>query len=120
MKKLAKKLITLTLAICCLIAPFATMAHAAEVQPRFNNTLSTATNMNINSSGRLSIGYNYTGFYNVTTKAVITTYIQKKTLGFFWVRVDIGTTNDEWSIPSIKKIIPVAVPISLPKKVLIV
>jgi len=96
MKKLTRKIITLTLAICCLIAPFTTMASAAEVQPRLNNTLSTVTTMNINSSGQLSIVYKYTGFPDVTTKAVITTYIQKRTLGIFWFRVDIGTENDEW------------------------
>lgn len=31
-----------------------------------------------------------------TTKVVITTYIEKKTLGLFWKRVDIGTANNEW------------------------
>ena len=96
MKKLAKKLITLTLAICFLITPVALTASAAEIQPRLNNTISTATAMNINSTGRLTVTYKYVGVPDVTTKAVITTYVEKRVLGIFWSRVDIGTTNDEW------------------------
>lgn len=95
MKFPAKKLLTLTLALCFLLTPFAMAANAAEVQPRLNNTLSVMTNMSINSSGKLSIGYNYTAFDSFT-KAVITTYVEKRFLGLFWTRVDIGTTNDEW------------------------
>ena len=96
MKKLAKKLITLTLAICFLITPVALVANAAEIQPRLNNTISTATTMGISSSGKLTVAYNYVGVPGVTTKAVITTYVEKRFLGIFWSRVDIGTTNDEW------------------------
>ncbi len=96
MKKLAKKLITLTLAICFLITPVALVANAAEIQPRLNNTISTTTTMGISSSGKLTVAYKYVGVPGVTTKAVITTYVEKRFLGIFWSRVDIGTTNDEW------------------------
>jgi len=96
MKQFTKKLITLTLAICCLIAPFATIANAAEIQPRFNNTMSTVTAMSINSSGKLVIAYNYVGYPGITTRAEITTYVQKRTLWLFWTRVDIGTPDNEW------------------------
>lgn len=72
-------------------------AHAEEVAtPYYNNTLSARTTVSISSSGELSVVNSYRGFENVTTKAVITTYIEKKVLGLFWTRVDIGTTNDQW------------------------
>lgn len=101
MKKHLKKLLTLTLALCFMITPVALTANAASdadagVMPCLNNTLSTFTTMSINSSGKLTVSYNYSGFPGVTTKAVITTYVEKRFLGIFWSRVDIGTTDDEW------------------------
>jgi len=97
MKTLTKKLVTLTLAFCFLITPLALAVNAAESPtPRLNNTISTTTNMTITESGLLSIGYKYVGFPDVTTHAVITTYVQKRFLGVFWKRVDIGTENNEW------------------------
>ena len=34
--------------------------------------------------------------YGVTTGATITSYIEKRTLGLFWSKVDIGEANNEW------------------------
>lgn len=96
MKKTLKKLLTLTLALCFLLTPIAMVANAEGVQPRLNNTMATGTNMKITSSGKMNIAYLYSGYPGVTTKAVVTTYIEKRVLGIFWSRVDIGTTNDEW------------------------
>lgn len=86
--------LSLSLAVFCSVP--VTAASSAEIVPFYNNTISTNTNMGINSSGKMTISYSYTG-YSTTTKAIITTYIEKKGfLGLFWSRVDIGTANDEW------------------------
>lgn len=53
--------------------------------------------MNISSSGLMTISYQYSGYPSITTKAVITTYIEKRTLGIFWSRVDIGTSDNQWN-----------------------
>lgn len=100
MKKQLKRLLGIVLVLCLSIVPFCSVSASAatqeEITPCFNNALSTTTSMNINSSGKMTISYKYSGYANITTKAVITTYVEKKTLGLFWSRVDIGTTNDEW------------------------
>lgn len=96
MKKTLKKLLTLTLALCFLVTPLALAVGAENIQPRLNNTISTLTNMSITSSGELNIGYNYSGVIGVTSHAVIKTYVEKRTLLFFWSRVDIGTTDNVW------------------------
>ena len=44
----------------------------------------------------LKVTNSYSVINSVTSKAVITTYVEKKVLGIFWSRVDIGQTNDEW------------------------
>lgn len=69
---------------------------AAEITPYYNNTVSATSSANISSTGKITISNSYSGIKDVTTKAVITTYIEKRFLGIFWTRVDIGTTDDEW------------------------
>lgn len=95
-----KKILATLLVLCLSIVPFFSVSAAAvtqeEVMPLYNNTASVTTAMNINSSGKMTISYQYSGYPSTTTKAVITTYIEKKTLGLFWSRVDIGTTDDQW------------------------
>lgn len=95
-----KKILATLLVLCLSIVPFFSVSAAAvtqeEVMPLYNNTASVTTAMNINSSGKMTISYQYSGYPSTTTKAVITTYIEKKILGFFWSRVDIGTTDDQW------------------------
>lgn len=72
------------------------VSAAGEVTPRYNNTVTVTTSGDISSGGLMSVTNRYIGISGTTTKAVITTYIEKKVLGLFWTRVDIGTTNDEW------------------------
>ena len=97
--KLKSTIVTI-LTLCLLLVPFGTVSASAtqteEIMPLYNNTSSTISAMSINDSGTMTISYRYSGYPSVTTKAVITTYIEKKTLGLFWTRVDIVTDNDEW------------------------
>lgn len=67
-----------------------------DVSPFYNNVISVSSNASISSTGVLKVTNSYTGDSSVTTKAIITTYIEKKILGIFWSRVDINQTNDEW------------------------
>ncbi len=100
MKEQIKKILVALLVLCLSIVPVFSVSAAAatqeEVMPLYNNTASVTTAMNINSSGKMTISYQYSGYPSTTTKAVITTYIEKKILGLFWSRVDIGTTDDQW------------------------
>ena len=100
MKKIIKRIFVAILILCLTIVPLspvsAAVADGNEIMPYYNNVKSASTVISINSNGKLTITYSYSGSPSITTKAVITTYIEKKTLGLFWTRVDIGTTNDEW------------------------
>lgn len=101
MNKLMKQILAVVLTLCIsVVLLYSFSAYAAtpeEITPYYNNTLSTTTTMNISSNGKMTISYKYTGYPSTTTKAVITTYIEKKVLGLFWSRVDIGTTDDQWT-----------------------
>lgn len=100
MKKQIKRIATVVLILCLSIVPLSPISAEAatpeEIMPLYNNVSTVTANVSINDNGKMTISYKYIGSSSVTTKAVITTYIEKKTLGLFWTRVDIGTTNDEW------------------------
>lgn len=98
MKTRIKIFFSTILSLCLILATVCptTAASTGDVMPLYNNTSATATNMNINDNGLMTISYQYSGYPSKTTKAVITTYIEKRTLGIFWSRVDIGTDSDQW------------------------
>ena len=94
-----KKLVSLILANVLLLLIVFVPAKAAvqdEIAPCYNNVVSVSSVASVSSSGVLKVTNSYNGDSSVTSKAVITTYIEKKTLGIFWSRVDIGQTDDEW------------------------
>lgn len=93
MKKQLKAMLTAILVLCLFVVPLHPVSAAT---PRYNNVATVTGAMSISETGKMSITYKYTGSESITTKAVITTYIEKKFLGLFWRRVDIGTVNNEW------------------------
>lgn len=100
MKKHIKRILVITLMLSLSITPIfsvsAGTSSEGEIMPLYNNTTSANTTMSINSSGKMTIGYNIIGVASKTTKIVITTYIEKKTLGLFWTRVDNGQPDEQW------------------------
>ena len=95
-KRFLACVLIVSLSIISLTPVSAAKAFSGTVTTFYNNVASATASININSSGKLTIGYKYSGYSSVTTKAVITTYIEKKTLGLFWKRADIGKTNNDW------------------------
>ncbi|MBR3993794.1 MAG: hypothetical protein IKI97_00765 [Clostridia bacterium] len=101
MKTNCKKRILSFAVACVLIITTGTfMVNAQEITPRYNNVESTSSSAAVSSSGVITVTNNYTANSSVFTKAVITTCIEKRTLGLFWSKVDIGQTNDEWVVTS--------------------
>lgn len=93
MKKQLKAMLTAILVLCLFVVPLHPVSAAT---PRYNNVSNVTAAISIDDEGELTITYKYVGDPSVTTKAVITTYVEKKFLGLFWKRVDIGTVNKEW------------------------
>lgn len=96
MSKKLKKLLSFTLLICMVTVSLSSAkVYGSEIMPRYNNVISVKTFSDITSNGSLTIDYKYTGIQNVTTKAIITTCIEKKTLFFFWTKIEIGDDSTE-------------------------
>lgn len=94
MKKKLTKILFSIVAVCTLILPIiAVPAFAAEIEPRYNNTISASSAATISSTGMLTVSNQYSGIQSKTTSAVITTQVEKKTFGFFWKNV----SNGEWT-----------------------
>ena len=93
-----KKVFVCMLCMLMLFSYTTIPAVAADegITPYYNNVISTRTQFNISTSGNATVTVYYDGISGVTTGATITTKIQKRTLGFIWTKIDIGTANNEW------------------------
>jgi len=91
-----KRHIALLILVILIISIVALPVLADNISPRLNNTVNASTNFVISTSGKATISAAYNGHRSVFTDAKITSYIEKRTLGLFWSKVDIGETNNEW------------------------
>jgi len=96
-----KRRVISTILLGVLISAFVVMAAAAVIpndgiMPCYNNTAGTSTNFVISTAGKATISASYDGVRYTTTGATITSYIEKRTLGLFWTKVDIDQPNNEW------------------------
>ncbi len=99
MKKKITKILAFMLILCLSVAPICPVSAATpqdEIMPCYNNTVDATANLSVNDNGVLTITYQYAGYQQYTTSAVITTYIERKTLGLFWTRVDNGQPDNQW------------------------
>ena len=85
-----------SLILFIIILSTSVLAVSAEVMPRLNNTAGTSSSFSISSTGKATLVATYDGYRNVTSGATITSYIEKRTLGVFWTKVDIDQPNNEW------------------------
>ncbi len=95
-KTFLKRVISVLGVSVLFVSTFSFVAKANEAVPFYNNVTSANSVVTISNSGVLTVVNKYSGSSSVTTKAIITTYVEKKVLGIFWSRVDIGQANDEW------------------------
>lgn len=97
MKNKALRRILCTILVCTnIISSFAITSHAEEITPFYNNVHRVQSDVSVSSTGVMTIFNSFSGSTSVFSKAVITTYIEKRVLGIFWNKVDIGQANDEW------------------------
>lgn len=96
--KQIRRILAFMIALVTLPALFLPVYAAGEVAPRYNNVVSVQTTATVSSSGLLVVRHQMQGTQGVTIYTDITTKVEKKTLGLFWTEVDIGTTNNVWTI----------------------
>ena len=103
MKKLLSLIIILSTLLSAVYLPVSAdtspepEAAVMAVDPRLANGDSCTTSFTVSSSGVASVRVTYLGISGVTTKVTSKIYIEKKFLGLFWIRVDLGITDDQWT-----------------------
>lgn len=96
MIKKRRNLFIMLVVIVLMLSATVGVIGASSNGTRFNNTILASSVADVSSSGLLTVTNQYQGIPGKTTKGEITTYIEKKTWGLFWKRVDIGEPNNEW------------------------
>ena len=96
MFKSKKRLFCFLIAVILVITASTSAFAASPNETKYNNTVMASSSASISDSGLLTVVNQFQGIRGKTTKGEITTYVEKKTLGFFWTRVDIGQPNNQW------------------------
>ena len=95
-KNIIKRVVCVAVAFVIAMSTFSAFASAQMIEPYFNNTVTASNLASVSSSGELTITNSFAAGETVFGKAIITTYVEKKVLGLFWSRVDIGQNNNKW------------------------
>ena len=85
------------LALLTLVMSVIVPLRNAEAATTYNNTSTTYLDCTVNSSGLLQATLSATGYKNITTHISVELYVEKRVLGIFWKKVDIGCTNNIWT-----------------------
>lgn len=95
-----KKIIASVLVIVsmCVLAYPVHAATPSTMEPRYTNVQSATVSLSISNSGLATARVTVLGKSTLEETNVVV-YLEKK-VGSSWVRVDIGTTNDEWEYTS--------------------
>lgn len=96
MFKKRKSMFCFLIAVILMITASTNAFAASQNETRYNNTVMASSVASISDSGLLTVDNQFQGIRGKTTKGEITTYVEKRTLGFFWTRVDIGQPNNQW------------------------
>ena len=96
MKKSLKSAALLTLALLMLVTGVYAPFRTAEAAMMYNNATSATIDATIDPSGHLQASLLVLGINGRTTRIDVELYVEKKVMGIFWSRVDIGYTNNTW------------------------
>ncbi|MBQ7321192.1 MAG: hypothetical protein IJW99_03765 [Clostridia bacterium] len=88
-----KKLIVLFL---CVVLVLSASLPAYAANARMSHGIYCDYDFYIGSSGSAEVSVYYEGNATTFTDITVETYIQKRTLGFIWTKVDNGEPNKTW------------------------
>lgn len=96
MNTMTKRGTMFALALLMLVMSIFVPQNTAKAAMMYNNTNSASMLVSINTSGMLSAKLNVMGMNGKTTRIETSLYVEKKILGLFWTRVDIGYSDNTW------------------------
>lgn len=93
---MTKKGTLLMLAMLTLVMSIFVPLNKASAATTYNNTTKATLSASIESTGCLSASLYVMGIKGKTTSIDVSLYVEKRILGVFWSRIDIGCTNNIW------------------------
>ena len=97
MYSMVKRVSVFALALLTFVMGVVVPYRRAEAATTYNNATYTSAICNIDSSGHLDVGLTVSGIKGITTKISVELYVEKRILGVFWSRVNIGYPNNTWT-----------------------
>ena len=96
MISIKKRGVCLILLLCTVFATFGGYCKNANAATTFNNTIYADLISYVDSNGKLHSDLYVDGKKNITTLIEADLYVEKRILGIFWTRVNIGYPNNVW------------------------
>lgn len=96
MISMKKRGICLILLLCTVFMTFGGYCKKASAAITYNNTASATMVSDIYSNGKLHVDLSVLGIQGITTQIEADLYVEKRVLGIFWKRVNIGYPNNVW------------------------
>ena len=91
-----KYLRKLWVSILCACLVFSLTIPVLAVEARLSHGISAGILFGITETGLAEASVDYIGNGTSFTNVTVETYIQKRTLGFIWTKVDNGEVNKTW------------------------
>ena len=95
MYSMVKRVSVFALALLTFVMGIVVPFRKAEAAMMYNNTNHASLSASI-TDGKLLASLNVMGIKGKTTKIETELYVEKRVLGLFWSRVDIGCTDNVW------------------------
>mgnify|MGYP007070251791 CR=1 FL=1 len=97
MYSMVKRVSVFALALLTLVMGVVVPFRRATAMTTYNNATNATLTSSINSDGRLQALLTATGIKNKTTQIKVKLYVEKRILGIFWSKVDIGYPDNTWT-----------------------
>ena len=97
MYSIFKRITVFALMLLMLIMGTFVLYRKVEAATMYYNTSAALLNCSVNSNGLLEATLSVTGIKNRTTHISVELYVEKKILGLFWSRINIGYPDNIWT-----------------------
>ncbi len=91
-----KRGLSMILLLCTVFMTMAGYCRTASAAMNYNNAITTDVIASFDSSGRIHAVLSVEGINGTTTNIEADLYVEKRIMGVFWKKVDIGCTNNVW------------------------
>ena len=91
-----KRGLSMILLLCTVFMTMAGYCRTASAAMNYNNAVNATADSYFASNGKIHAELSVSGIAGTTTSIEADLYVEKRIMGVFWKKVDIGCTNNVW------------------------